>query len=128
MVHPTLQAAGELEREGVRVEVVNARCIKPLDEGLLGSVLENFDKVITVEENALSGGFGSAVLEFAETHDFHRARIKRLGIEDSFIEHGSRDQLLADLGLDKEGIIRTAKGMQTPGVTSKTAKARKASS
>jgi 1-deoxy-D-xylulose-5-phosphate synthase len=128
MVHPALEAAGELEKEGMGVEVVNARCVKPLDEELLGSVLESFDKIITVEENALSGGFGSAVLEFAETHDFHRARIKRLGIEDSFIEHGSRNQLLADLGLDKEGIIRTAKGMQESLATSKTAKARKASS
>ncbi len=111
MVYPALQAASELHLKGISAEVVNARFVKPLDERMLDSIFGRFDKIITVEENALTGGFGSAVLEFAEARSITNVSIKRLGIPDKFIEHGARDRLLADLGLDRDGIIRAVKSM-----------------
>jgi 1-deoxy-D-xylulose-5-phosphate synthase len=127
MVYPALQAASELQREGIAVEVINARFIKPLDERMLDSIFGRFDKIITVEENALAGGFGSTVLEFVEARGITGVGIKRLGIPDKFIEHGARDKLLADLGLDKDGIITTVRNaMRSTRVLGK-AKTRKAS-
>ncbi len=128
MVYPVLEASRMLKREGIGVEVVNARFVKPLDEEMLNSVWEKFDRILTVEENALSGGFGSAVLEFAETHDKNRVRIKRMGIPDEFIEHGSRGQLLSDLGLDVEGIVRAVKKVFKQKEVTEKVKIRKASS
>jgi len=127
-VYPALEASHELEKEGIGVEVVNARFVKPLDEQTLASILKRFDKIITVEENVLSGGFGSAVLEFAEAFDIKGVVIKRMGIPDEFIEHGSRDQLLSDLGLDKDGISQTVKRILQSDVVCEKVKTRKASS
>ncbi len=128
MVSPALEASSQLQKEGINVEVVNARFVKPLDELMLESILKTFDKIITVEENALSGGFGSAVLEFAEAHDVKDVVIKRMGIPDEFIEHGSRDQLLCDLGLDKDGINQMVKKIFESDLISEKVKTRKASS
>jgi len=128
MVHPALEASHELEKEGMDVEVVNARFVKPLDELMLDSILKRFDKLITVEENSLSGGFGSAVLEFAEAHDIKGVVIKRMGIPDEFIEHGSRGQLLHDLGLDKDGISQMGKKILESDVVFRKVKTRKAGS
>lgn len=111
MVYPALEAAEQLKKDGISVEVVNARFVKPLDEGMLLSVLKGFDKIITVEENALLGGFGSAILEFAEAHGINNVLIKRMGIHDKFIEHGPRKKLLSILGLDKEGIIQMVRNI-----------------
>jgi 1-deoxy-D-xylulose-5-phosphate synthase len=109
MVYPALDASRQLLDEGIEAEVVNARFVKPLDQKMLTYILKEFDKIITVEENALLGGFGSAILEFAEANDLDRSSIKRMGIPDEFIQHGSRNQLLGLLGLDKNGIIQTVK-------------------
>ncbi len=109
MVYPAMEASGLLLDEGIDVEVVNARFIKPLDEKMLNAILEEFDKVITIEENTLPGGFGSAVLEFAEANNLNRAVIKRMGIPDEFVPHGSRNQLLGRLGLSQEGILKKVK-------------------
>jgi 1-deoxy-D-xylulose-5-phosphate synthase len=109
MVYPALEASFQLQDEGIDVQVVNARFVKPLDEEMLVSILDEFDKIITVEENSLLGGFGSAVLEFAEARDINNVAIKRMGIPDKFIQHGSRNQLLSILGLNKQGIIQTTK-------------------
>jgi 1-deoxy-D-xylulose-5-phosphate synthase len=128
MVHPALEASHELEKDGISPEVVNARFVKPLDEKMLLSILKKFDRIISVEENALSGGFGSAVLEFAEAHDVTRVVIKRMGIPDQFIEHGSRGRLLSDLGLDKDGITRMAKKMLESTAVSEKPKVRRARS
>jgi 1-deoxy-D-xylulose-5-phosphate synthase len=111
MVSPALQASAELEKGGISAEVVNARFVKPLDEKMLLSVLKGFDWIISVEENALSGGFGSAVMEFAEAHEITKPVIRRMGIPDRFIEHGARGQLLSDLGLDQAGITRMARAI-----------------
>jgi 1-deoxy-D-xylulose-5-phosphate synthase len=119
MVYPAIDASSQLLEEGIEVEVVNARFVKPLDQKMLTDILDEFDKVITIEENSLLGGFGSAILEFAEEHNFNHALIKRMGIPDEFIQHGSRNQLLSMLGLDKNGIIQAVKRMleskTTPG-------------
>jgi len=101
-----LQAAARLRDEGLEVGVVNARFVKPLD-ARLPAWIEAAPWVVTVEENALQTGFGSAVLEAvndAGAHAGHAGPLKRLGIPDRFVEHGERAELLADLGLDAAGI------------------------
>lgn len=127
MVYPALDACSELQKEGVDAELVNARFVKPLDEKMLHSVFKRFDKVLTVEENVLSGGFGSAVLEFTEAHDLNDVMVKRMGIPDGFVEHGSRAQLLSDLGLDQDGIVRMVRKILKSSLSRETLKARKAS-
>ena len=67
--------------------------------------------VITIEENALMGGFGSAVLESANRQVLNTERFRILAIPDAFVEHGDREELLADLGLDANGLVRAAKDL-----------------
>jgi 1-deoxy-D-xylulose-5-phosphate synthase len=80
----------------------NMRFVKPLDEKLLYKIFANFNKVLTIEEGVLIGGFGSAVLEFANLNNYNQTIIKRIGIRDEFIEHGSMDDLWKHVGLDQE--------------------------
>ena len=89
--------------------VVNARFVKPLDTETILRAVRECGFVVTVEEAALAGGFGSAVLEAAAGAGLDTSRIRRLGIPDHFVEHGERDELLADLGLDVEGIASTCR-------------------
>jgi 1-deoxy-D-xylulose-5-phosphate synthase len=110
-VYPALDAARILAEEGVTVTVVNARFVKPLDRDLIIATASATGTLITVEENALQGGFGSAVLELFETEGVTGIRVKRIGIPDRFIEHGSQAQLRADLGLDSKGIAATARAL-----------------
>jgi 1-deoxy-D-xylulose-5-phosphate synthase len=98
-----LEAAAKLREEGLEVGVVNARFVKPID-ARLPEWIEAAPWVVTVEENALQTGFGSAVLETVNDAGVHAGPIKRLGIPDRFVEHGERAELLADLGLDAGGI------------------------
>jgi len=109
-VYPALEAAEALGRKGVRVGVVNARFVKPLDAGLITSVARKTGRIITVEENALQGGFGSAVLELLSESGLQTVKIKRLGIPDRYIEHGSQAQLRKDVGIDADGIAVAAEG------------------
>ncbi len=111
MVEPSLQAAARLAEDGLDVGVVNARFVKPLDENVVSDVLRNSPFVVTVEEAALIGGFGSAVLEFAAERRLNTSHVCRLGIPDIFVEHGERVELLSDLGLDSEGVYRACKDM-----------------
>jgi 1-deoxy-D-xylulose-5-phosphate synthase len=110
-----LAAAGTLRREGLEITVVNARFCKPLDTGLLLERIESAPWTITVEENALQTGFGSAVLEAvneAQAAGVTAATtgpLVRLGLPNRFIEHGERAELLADLGLDAAGIAATCR-------------------
>lgn len=106
-----VDAAERLQADGLDVGVINARFLRPLDEDLLGRAIEDCGFVITVEENTLNGGFGSAVLEFANSAGLPSTHIRRLGIPDRFIEHGERGELLADLGLDADGLVRAARQM-----------------
>jgi 1-deoxy-D-xylulose-5-phosphate synthase len=101
-------AAESLQRShGLNVEVVNARFAKPLDRELISRVLRESTVVLTIEEAALMGGFGSAVLELASEFGCELRRIRRLGIPDRFIEHGERRELLAELGLNSHGICQS---------------------
>jgi 1-deoxy-D-xylulose-5-phosphate synthase len=104
-----LKAATELHREGIEVGVINARFVKPLDTALLLERLEAVPWCVTVEENALMTGFGSAVLEAVNDAGIAPPTIVRLGLPDRFVEHGERSELLADLGLDAAGIAATCR-------------------
>ncbi|MCQ6278033.1 1-deoxy-D-xylulose-5-phosphate synthase [Bacillus sp. EB600] len=94
-----IEAAGKLEKKGISVKVVNARFLKPLDENMLLKLLKEKMPILTIEEAVLQGGFGSAVLEFANNEGFYNAVIDRMGIPDRFIEHGDVDSLLEEIGL-----------------------------
>jgi 1-deoxy-D-xylulose-5-phosphate synthase len=104
-----LKAAATLQAEGLDVGVINMRFVKPLDTEVLHRALETSPFVLTVEEGALAGGFGSAVLEAAADAGLNTSHISRRGIPDRFIEHGERAELLADLGLDAAGIARACR-------------------
>lgn len=106
-----LKAAEKLREEGLEVGVINARFLKPLDSEVFLKAIRECGFVVTLEEAALAGGFGSAVLEAAADAHVDTSRVKRLGIPDVYIEHGERDELLADLGLDVEGIVKTCREM-----------------
>ncbi|OIP59276.1 MAG: 1-deoxy-D-xylulose-5-phosphate synthase [Nitrospirae bacterium CG_4_10_14_0_8_um_filter_41_23] len=107
-VYPALSAAERLEKDGIATMVVNARFVKPLDRNLIFSVATIVPRIITIEENVLQGGFGSAVLEFLNETDIHNVRIKRLGMPDGFIEQGQQNELRKKYGLDEEGIYLSA--------------------
>lgn len=106
MVSNSLKAAELLMNEGISAEVVNVRFVKPLDEEMLIDICQRFDAVVTVEEGQKIGGFGSGVLEFISQNSTNKPEILILGIDDKFIEHGSQDELLKDIGLDSEGIFK----------------------
>ena len=106
-----VKAAAELRKQGLDVGVINARFIKPLDETTLLRALREAAFVLTIEESTLVGGFGSAVLELANDHGVNTSHIRRLGVPDRFIEHGERNEQLADIGLDVAGIVKAAKEM-----------------
>ena len=103
-----MKAAERLRSEGLDVGVVNARFAKPLDRETLFSTIQNSAFVLTVEEGTLLGGFGSAVLEAAHAESVPCSHLKCLGVTDNFVEHAERSELLADLGLDEDGIVRAA--------------------
>jgi 1-deoxy-D-xylulose-5-phosphate synthase len=105
MVHPAMEAAALLAAQGISVSVVNARFIKPLDEALIISLAENCGILITIEENVLQGGFGTAVLELLELHDLKGIKVLRLGYPDSYISQGEQHELRSMLGLDSAGIF-----------------------
>ena len=107
-VSPALEAAKELEKQGFSATVVNVRFIKPLDEPLILSLAAQHGRVLTVEENVVAGGFGSAVLELLADHDLFGVTVKRLGIPDVFVEHGTQDVLRKKYGLDAAGILTSA--------------------
>ncbi|MGS2776099.1 1-deoxy-D-xylulose-5-phosphate synthase [Robertmurraya sp. GLU-23] len=101
-----LEAANHLEQQGIRVKVVNARFIKPLDHQMLTELFERKQPVLTIEEAVLQGGFGSSVLEFASENRYFDAVVDRMGIPDQFIEHGSVDELLKEIDLTVDSTIR----------------------
>ena len=102
-----LESAEMLEKEGISAAVYDARFAKPLDENMLREVFQQFDRIITVEDGCVMGGFGSAVLEFAAENDLH-AKVRRLGIPDEVIEHGEQSELYRECGFDAAGIVKTA--------------------
>jgi 1-deoxy-D-xylulose-5-phosphate synthase len=107
-VLPSLAAAEEIEKTGVNACVVNARFVKPLDISLISGLAKEIKTVLTVEENTVSGGFGSAVMEELNNAGVEGVKIKMLGIPDRFIEQGTQSILRKKLGLDAEGIAKEA--------------------
>jgi 1-deoxy-D-xylulose-5-phosphate synthase len=107
-VYPALDAAKGLEKQGFSATVVNARFVKPLDEHLILTLAAKHGRVLTVEENVLAGGFGSAVLELLADRDLFGLTVKRCGIPDVFVEHGTQDILRKKYGLDATGILKSA--------------------
>jgi 1-deoxy-D-xylulose-5-phosphate synthase len=103
-VYPALQAAEALKRAGIAAGVVNARFVKPLDKELILTVARHTGRIVTVEENALQGGFGSAVLELLYDNGIRDVKVKRLGLPDCYIEQGSQAQLRKNVGIDADGI------------------------
>jgi len=113
-VHHALEAARILEDgSGIRVSVVNARFVKPLDKELICRVAQRSKYVITVEEHALQGGFGSAVLECLSDEDIRPQAIRRIGIPDHFIDQGPQDLLRQKYGITAGRIVAEAKDLIT---------------
>jgi 1-deoxy-D-xylulose-5-phosphate synthase len=112
MVHTCLEASDILEREHtLSTTVIDARFIKPLDSDTLCQELPRYRAICTVEEHALAGGFGGAVLELVEEKNLLlQGQIKRIGLRDSFIGHGSQKEQLEEHGCTKENIVRTVLG------------------
>ncbi|AQG81561.1 1-deoxy-D-xylulose-5-phosphate synthase [Spirosoma montaniterrae] len=102
------KASDMLAKEGIRPAHVDMRYVKPLDEELLHQIFSRFDRVLTVEDGCLMGGFGSAVLEFMAEHGYS-ARVKRLGIPDAVIEHGEQIELHRECGFDPNGIAEAVR-------------------
>jgi 1-deoxy-D-xylulose-5-phosphate synthase len=100
------RAFKKLVREGIIPAHYDMRFVKPLDESLLHEIFRRFEKVITVEDGTVEGGFGSAVAEFMVRNSY-RSQLKIAGIPDRFIEHGTIDQLYKECGLDTDGLYNT---------------------
>jgi 1-deoxy-D-xylulose-5-phosphate synthase len=107
-VYPALQAAEALREKGIAAGVVNARFVKPLDTELIMGVARRTGRIMTVEENALQGGFGSAVLELLHDNNLQDVKVRRLGLPDHYVEQGSQAQLRRDIEIDAEGIAAAA--------------------
>ena len=98
MVYPALATAGLLQEQGIRAAVINARFLRPLDEALIAPMAQRIGKVVTIEEGALAGGFGAAVVEALNDRDV-LVPVLRLGIPDVLVDHASPDQSKQSLGL-----------------------------
>ena len=115
--HPgnfVVEAVRNLTEENITITHYDMRFASPLDNEVLHSVFREFDKVITVEDGILKGGFGSAVIEFMIDNGY-TAKVKRLGIPDYFVEHGTQEELIAECGFDAAGIEKAVKEMVKKG-------------
>jgi len=108
-----VEVCENLEKQGISISHYDMRFVKPLDEKMLHEVFKNHDKVVTVEDGCLMGGFGSAIIEFMADHNYS-AQVQRLGIPDAIIEHGSQLELQAECGFDPKGIESTVVKMLEP--------------
>ncbi len=110
MVYTALDVAKKLSSDGIDTEVVNCRFIKPMDTSYLKNGVSKFSTFITLEESNISGGFGDGVSSWLLENDF-KGKMKRIGLPDSFVQHGSRDEVLQSLGLDTDNIIKLIKSI-----------------
>ncbi|RKZ27489.1 1-deoxy-D-xylulose-5-phosphate synthase [bacterium] len=109
MVHPALEAAQNFSENSITV--VDCRFVKPMDEEMLFELLKSHEKVITIEEGSLLGGFGEGVAAFAQEKNIFPKFLKNIGIPDEFITFGKRDELLKMLSLDTDGIFKQLKSI-----------------
>jgi 1-deoxy-D-xylulose-5-phosphate synthase len=115
VVNPALMAAKRLSAEGFNIKVINARFVKPLDEELIIKTAATIKKIITVEENVLQGGFGSAILELLAEKNITGVEVKRLGLPDEFVHHASQAEQRDKYALNEEGISRAIRDMLASG-------------
>ncbi len=108
--HKAQLAAIEMAREGISIAHYDMRFLKPIDKALLHEILSKFKNIITIEDGTIVGGLGSAVLEFAADHEY-TPKVKRLGIPDRFVDHGTQSELLRECEYDKAGIVKAIKKM-----------------
>ena len=108
MVQYSLEASEKLRSDGINAQVVNMRYVKPLDTELLDEVASKFNKIVTIEENSIVGGFGSGVIEYFADKNY-KNDIKRLGLPDKFVDHGTQAELYKILGVDADGIYKNVK-------------------
>ncbi|MCJ8502496.1 1-deoxy-D-xylulose-5-phosphate synthase [Desulfatitalea alkaliphila] len=109
MVPVAMAACEALKPLGIACTVVNGRFVKPLDSQCIVRLAERIPHILTLEDNALQGGFGSAVLELLNDHGVSPLNVQRLGLPDRFVEHGSPAILYAEYGLDVAGVVRAAR-------------------
>ena len=118
MVLPAVEAAQRLSARGIEATVVNCRFIKPYDRGALEAIVARHDKVLTLEEGTVVNGFGSYMArEIASMAGDRPVRVECMGIPDRFIEHGSREALMADMGLDMPSIETKVSAMVGDSIT-----------
>ena len=103
MVKKALSVRDILLKENINPTIVNARFLKPMDEELLSELLKTHSKVVTIEDNIVSGGFGSRINKFIIDNNYN-VKIENIGIPDKFVEHGSVDELFATIGMSDEQI------------------------
>ena len=108
MVYNALEVAKKLNLIGLNLEVVNCRFIKPMDTSFLKSAISKFSTFITLEESNTVGGFGDGVSSWLLENNF-KGKLKRIGLPDSFVQHGSRNEVLKSLGLDNEALFESIK-------------------
>jgi len=101
------KAVEQLNEEGISAAHYDMRFVKPIDETILHEVFGKFDKIITIEDGVIMGGFGTAVIEFMADH-LYTAQVIRLGIPDKFIEHGTQNELYALCEYDATAIVKNA--------------------
>lgn len=106
MVYTAIDASKQLTSTGLSFEVVNCRFIKPMDKAYLDTLNKKFSTIITLEEGTITGGFGDGVASYLLENGFN-GKMKKLGLPDSFVEHGSRDELLSLIGLDVDGVANS---------------------
>ncbi|WP_110943138.1 1-deoxy-D-xylulose-5-phosphate synthase [Inediibacterium massiliense] len=111
MVQIAYEAAEKLQSENIFATVINARFIKPLDEETIISACSNINRIITLEDNVIIGGFGSQILELFERKKITDKNVNLLGLPDQFVEHGNTDELFREYKLDVSGIINQIKEM-----------------
>lgn len=108
MVDYAVKASCQLNAEGISVEVINMRFVKPLDKIMLDEFAKSFNKIITLEENSVAGGFGSAVLEYFSSMNYKNDFLT-LGLPDKFVDHGTQQELHHILKIDPQGITERVK-------------------
>jgi 1-deoxy-D-xylulose-5-phosphate synthase len=104
-VQPAMNAARVLAKQGVEATVINSRFAKPLDSDLITGIAQNIKRIVTIEENVLSGGLGSSVAQLIEQSGISNIQLHSIGIPDEFVEHCTQSILREKYGLDEQGII-----------------------
>ncbi|MCX6173263.1 MAG: 1-deoxy-D-xylulose-5-phosphate synthase [Ignavibacteriales bacterium] len=108
MVEYAKKSSEKLLAEGIRCEIINMRFIKPLDVDMLHDVVTRFEKIVTLEESTIIGGFGTGVLEYLAERNL-KNDILRIGLPDKFVDHGTQEELHKQIGIDPDGIVEKIK-------------------